>query len=175
MAFNPYKHHLGFLRTKIADWKKMNWEDVAMELKLLGNNLIDLYYGKLSIGEIFSEIQQFALKNKIESPETLDQWLYPLEYRKTRLSDQSYWVIKQGKDSSHFLHIHPGKYSPFTVRVKAPALKTVIALNIFDNADSYPGLSLVNRIRREKLGLSPVKGLVEGKGIARLYANFNRM
>ncbi len=175
VTFNPYKHHLGFLRTKVEFWKKMDWNEAEKEIRLIGNNLIDLYTGNLSIEEIIRETLRFAEKTDITSPEKLALWLHPLEYRKTELSDGSFWVIKQGQDASRFLHIHPGKYSPYTIRIKAPTLKTVIALKIHDNLDVQPDLAMVNKIRMEYLKLSPVKGLVAGKGIARLLSNFNSM
>lgn len=153
----------------------MEWQEAEKEIRLLGNNLIDLYIGKLGISEIIRETLHFAGKNNITSPEELAQWLHPLEYRKFELSDHSFWVIKQGQDNARFLHIHPGKYSLFTIRVKAPTLKTVIALKIYDSTVVSPDLGLVNKIRVEKLNLSPVKGLVAGKGIARLLADFNSM
>lgn len=175
VTFNPYKHHLGFLREKIDRWKKTDWKTAEQEIRLIGSNLTDLYIGNLSTGEIIRETLIFAANNEITSPSKLAQWLYPLEYRKFLLSDNSVWVIKQGQDNTRFLHIHPGKYSPLTIRVKAPALKTVIALKIHDDSDMSPNLALVNKLRIEKLNLSPVKRLIAGKGIARLLANFNSM
>jgi hypothetical protein len=175
ITFNPYKHHLGFLRRQIEVWKKNDWKKAEQEIKLIGNNLIDIYFGRLTIDEILDEIHFYALKNDLASPEKLAHWLDPLEYRKTELSDKSFWVIKQGEDASRFLHIHPGKYSPFTIRVKATNLKTVIAVKILTGDDFLPDLNVVNKIRTERLKMSPIKGLVEGKGIARLLANFNSM
>ncbi len=173
ITFNPYKHHLGFLKMKIEEWKKTNWTDAEKEIRCIGNNLIDLYFGKLTINEIHNEIYNFALENNLTTAAKLAQWLKPLEYKKTELSDTSLWVIKQSQDSNHYLHIHPAKYSPFTLRVKAPTLKTVIALQVFHIDLIQSDLGTVNKLRTEKLNLSPVKGLIPGKGIARLMANFN--
>lgn len=175
VTFNAYKHHLGFLRKQVEVWKRKGWKDAEHEIKLIGNNLIDLYFGRLTIDEIIDEILLFAEKNELTSSEKLAQWLGPLEYRKAELSDKSFWVIKQGQDASRFLHIHPGKHSPFTIRVKANNLKTVIAIKILVGGDFLPDLSLVNKIRTERLKMSPVKGLIEGKGITRLLANFSSL
>ena len=175
ITFNPYKHHFAFLKMKVDEWKKANWSDVENEIRLIGNNLIDLYFGKLTIDEIYNEVHNYAIKNNLTSAEKLAQWLKPLEYKKSKLSDTSLWIIKQGQDPTRYLHIHPAKYSPFTVRVKAPTLKTVITLQVFNNDIKRCDIVTVNKIRVEKLNLSPVKGLVPGKGIARLMANFNSM
>lgn len=175
VTFNPYKHHLGYLRMKIENWKGKPWIEVKQEIMYIGNNLIDLYYGQLTVKGIYDEILDFAWKNDLISPGKLAAWLKPVAYKKILLSDHSTWVIKQGKDSIYFLHIHPGKYSPFTIRVKAPTLKTVITLQIFNLNIEETDLKTVNQIRIEKLNLSPVKALVAGKGIYKLWAGFNSL
>ncbi len=175
ITFNPHKHHLGFLKKQIGKWKKLAWPEVEKEMRCIGNNLIDVYCGKLTVEEICRECRVFAQKENITSPENLAKWLHPLEFRKTNLSDNSLWVIKQGLDDERFLHIHPAKYSRFTVRVRATTLKTVAALKTLQPEMEATGLNLqsVNRIRTENLGLSPVKALEKGKGIARLWELFN--
>jgi hypothetical protein len=175
ITFNPHKHHLGFLKMKIKEWRKKERNEAEQDIRYIGNNLIDLYFGKLTVDEICNEVYNFAKETYLTSPANLAQWLKPMDYKKTELTDTSLWVIKQGEDASRYLHIHPAKYSPFTVRVKAPTLKTVIALQVFDIDLTRCDIETVNSIRVEKLNLSPVKGLVTGKGIARLMANFNSM
>lgn len=175
VTFNPHKHHLGFLKTQIKIWQTLPWEVVENELLLIGTNLIDIYCGKLTLKDINRECLQFALKEKLSSEEKLKKWLYPKEFRKTIFSDGSEWVIKQGQHSSRYLHIHPAKYSAFTVRVRGTTLKTVVALKIFSTPKNQEQLTLqqVNQIRSEKIALSPVKTLEKGKGIARIWALFN--
>ena len=119
VTFNPYKHHLGFLKMKITLWKKNEWTETEKEIRCIGNNLIDLYYGKLTVDEIYNEVNKFAENNNLTSSGKLAEWLNLLEYKKTRLSDSSIWIIKKGQDSIRFLHIHPAKHSPFTIRVRA--------------------------------------------------------
>ncbi len=175
VTFNPYKHHLGFLKMKITLWQKKEWPETAQEIRSIGNNLIDLYYGQLTVGEIYNEVNKFAESNCLTSPGRLADWLNPFKYKKLRLPDGSMWVIKQGKNSTRFLHIHPAKYSPHTIRIKAPTLKTVIALQVLIGDMKKADLTALNRIRKEKLNLSPIKTLQAGKGIARLIANFNSL
>jgi hypothetical protein len=78
-------------------------------------------------------------------------------------------------DYARFLHIHPAKYSPFTIRVRGTTLKTVVALKVLTgkNMQNQLKLQLVNEVRSEKLGLSPVKVLEKGKGISRIWSLFN--
>lgn len=175
ITFNPHKHHLGFLKTQMKIWQTLPWEVVKNELLLIGTNLIDFYYGKLAVKEICHECLQFAVKEGLSSKEKLRVWLYPKEFRKTIFSDGSEWVIKQGQNSNRYLHIHPAKYSKFTVRVRGTTLKTVVALKIFSSPKNQEQLTLqqVNQIRSGKLALSPVKTLEKGKGITRIWALFN--
>ncbi|HDR52393.1 MAG TPA: hypothetical protein ENN90_12350 [Mariniphaga anaerophila] len=176
ITFNPHKHHLEFLKKQIAIWKTKNRDEVQTELRCIGNNLIDLYCGKLTVNEIERQCIAFAEKENLTDAEKLAKWLAPAEFRKTELTDKSVWVIKQGLDSERFLHIHPAKYSPFCVRVRAATLKTVIALKIFagENTSDTLHLSTVNHIRTKYLDLSPVKSLEKGKGISRLWTVFSQ-
>jgi len=176
ITFNPWKHHFGFLRDQIRKWKNQDWDEVDNELLCIGNNLIDLYYGNLSVDIILRESNEYFREKGITSADKLEEWLHPLEYRKTVLSDNSLWIIKRGTDSRRFIHIHPAKNSPFSVRVRATTLKTIIALKIkadpevnHDDID----LNTVNQIRISCLGLSPIKNLEKGKGISRLWNIFN--
>jgi hypothetical protein len=175
ITFNPYKHHLHFLKGKIKLWQCLPWAEVENELLLIGTNLIDLYCGKLSVDEIDQQFMLFAETEGLTSAEKLKKWLSPKEFRKIKLSDNSEWVVKQGLHPTRFLHLHPAKYSPFTVRVRGTTLKTVVALSVLTGKKSRNQLKLqqVNQVRSEKLGLSPIKTLEKGKGIARIWSLFN--
>jgi hypothetical protein len=175
ITFNPHKHHLNFLKEQITLWQNMPWQEVEKGLLLIGNNLIDLYCGKLGVEEISRQCLCFAENEGLTTEEKLKNWLLPKEFKKIRLSDNSEWVIKQGVDSGRFLHIHPAKFSPFSVRVRGTTLKTVLALKIFSGSNNQKKLELylVNQVRSQKLGLSPVKALERGKGISRIWPLFN--
>jgi hypothetical protein len=176
VTFNAYKHHLNFLNDMITGWQRLDWDEVVKDLKFIGNNLTDLYCGNLSADKIIYQCHNYFLNLKITNDKKLEEWLKPFDYRKIQLSDRSLWVIKQGTDECHFIHVHPAKNSPLSIRVRATTLKTVIALKIQslmpENKISY-NLKTVNSIRTGLLGLSPVKSLDKGKGIDRLWKLFN--
>jgi hypothetical protein len=175
ITFNPHKHHLEFLKLQIKNWKSQPWTEVEKDLLLIGTNLIDMYCGKLTTDEICRQCLDFAEKKSLSSAEKLNNWLETKEFRKITLSDNSEWVIKQGLASARFLHIHPAKYSPFTIRVRGTTLKTVVALKTKTKLqpNKNPDLKEVNSVRSEKLGLSPIKTLEKGKGISRIWVLFN--
>ena len=130
ITFNPQKHHFAFLKNQLQKWKKMDWKEIQSELLSIGSNLLDLYFGKLSVNEICEECIDLLHKNNLTQKDDFFVWLKPNDYRKIELSDHSLWVIKKGLDPLFFIHIHPAKQSPYTIRVRATTLKTVLALQI---------------------------------------------
>lgn len=176
VTFNPHKHHFRFLMEQINYWKKLDWQIVEEEMRVIGTNLHDLYLGKLSVEEICEESIHFFNKEKISGPEEFKKWLNPLNYRKIELSDNSVWVVKEGVNNVRYIHIHPAKNSPYSIRVRGATLKTVLALKTKEKmlaSNNLTDLKKVNHIRKEFLQLSPVKSLDRGKGISRLWRYFN--
>lgn len=176
ITFNPYKHHLKFLKEKMNDWKKMNWESVDREILCIGSNLIDFYFGSLRVEEICGECFEYFRNEKITEKDDLLNWLKPVKHKKIQLSDKSLWLIKEGIDPERFIHIHPAKYSHFSIRVRATTLKTVIALKVQSFSignEMKENLQLVNQVRTKFLKLSPIKSLQPEKGILHLWELFD--
>ena len=154
----------------------MDWQSVEEEMLVIGTNLLDLYLGKLSVEKICAESIDFFNKEKILGPEEFKNWLKPPNYQKIELSDKSVWVVKEGINEMRYIHIHPAKDSPHSIRVRGATLKTVLTLKTKEEiiaSGELTDLKKVNHIRKEYLQLSPVKSLERGKGIARLWAYFN--
>jgi hypothetical protein len=175
ITFNPYKHHFGFIQNQIENWKKQNWKDVEQELFCLGENLLDFYTGKLNVEEICTECISYFSNKKITDLFALKTWLDVKEYKKIQLSDSSVWLIKPGLNPVHFIHIHPAKQSPFTQRVRAITLKTVISLQVQQckiQNRRIDDLGEVNRIRKNFLHLSPIKSIHPEEGIYKLWQIF---
>jgi len=176
LAFNPYKHHFGFLLKATEKWQKMPWEEVEPELLCIGSNLIDFYLGELSVEEVSRQTVDFLTNRSLIERDVFLRWLDPPHWKKIELSDGSKWLIKQGNDTQRYVHIHPAKRSPHTTRVRAVTLKTVLALEIKHvklHAVSLENLESVNQIRKEYLNLSPIKSLRKNEsGILRLWKLF---
>lgn len=175
ITFNAHKHHFRFLLEKIETWKYIEWKHVEPEILLIGENLLDFYTGHLTVDNIVSECIQYFSSREILEKTKFTKWLYPAEYRKITLGDSSEWVIKLGNDTEKYIHIHPAKKSPQTIRVRASTLKTVVTLliqNVSISAQPNENLKLLNNIRTELLKLSPIKSLQQGKGILKLWELF---
>jgi len=75
-----------------------------------------------------------------------------------------------GQKSNRHIHLHPARYSPFVSSVKALPLKTAIAVLIRNSSPPTRDLdlSLVNQVRNEVLGVSPLKSLKHDAGLAKI-------
>lgn len=177
ITFNPYKHHLKFLKEEINGWKNISWERVENKIVCIGGNLLDFYLGQLSVEEICRECLIYFQNEKVADKEDLLHWLKPAKHKKIQFSDKSLWLIKEGIDPERFIHIHPAKYSPHSIRVRATTLKTVIALQVRSfsiEPELKEKLQFVNQVRTKFLKLSPIKSLQPEKGILHLWKLFDK-
>jgi hypothetical protein len=173
ILLNIFKHHTEFISYYIDQKSGGNdsYENIADELKYIGNSLTDLYYGPLSPLEISGEIIELL---KSEKSLTINRYKKFLavegsNYRIIELSDTSKWVLRLGLDSQRFVHIHPGKHTPYTTRVRALTLKSAILFCIYikrENKYIYD-LSILNYVRTEYLKASPQKKLSWDYGVGR--------
>lgn len=176
VTLNAHKHHFHDLLRQMEIWKTMEWDKIYKELLLIGNNLLDFYTGTMTVDEVCTGINHFLIAQNILNSDDFEKWLYPIGYRKIILHDSSEWIIKMGNDPAKYVHIHPAKFSPHTIRVRANTLKTAIALTMKGHKilpDMHQNLQMINLIRTRFLQLSPVKSLHRGKGILQLWELFD--
>ena len=103
------------------------------------------------------------------------RWLGNEEYHKINLKDDSLWIVKKGLDKERYIHIHPAKYSPFSIRIRAITLKTVVTLqvhSVYIHDEMKKNLEAVNHVRKNILKLSPIKSLHPDKGIFKMWKIF---
>ena len=175
ILLNVLKHHRMALRSLIQDAvaRGVDFLPVLQEkLLVLGENLMDLYLGELTVSQL-SE----AVLSKLSSQRTLEyqsfvSWVQAESgYQILTLPhDQSCWVLRASDDKERYIHIHPGRWSPATSRVRAQALKTavmtVVASQLF-HQDRYD-IKLVNRVRVEYLNFSPMRSVSPNNGVGKL-------
>jgi hypothetical protein len=174
VTFNPWKHHFNFINEHIHFWQGAGWKNVEPYILKTGNNLLDLYLGKLGVNRICDECLEYLKeKSLLEKPHLL-KWLAPAGYQKIELSDKSVWIVKEAAEPDRYIHIHPAKNSFLTIRVRGATLKTVVAIAVLrDNIrDKTLTLHEVNTIRTGYLDLSPVKSIQAGKGILKFWHFF---
>lgn len=173
ILFNPDKHHLGYMVERILQFAKEgeNSEKIYEELGSKGvnresyNGIVDVYYGNLTVDDIKKEVVDYiderglkdysSYKNYVETHGEIKRVGH---YLTIELSDKTVQTLRIIDNETQFVHLHPGRYSPNTFRIRANTLKTVIVttfLALCRNTSPYE-LALVNE-GRKKLGLSPIK------------------
>jgi hypothetical protein len=163
VLLNPHKHHAGFLRERIvravADGPE-GLNTLANELVIVGAKLMDLYHGPFSPREIGEKVMA---ELKTAGRATMDAFRPWIEtaggYRVIEFpEDTSKWVLRFGEESDRFVHVHPARYSPFTIRVRANVLTTAVLALAHVKLHGGDPLSrtVVNTVRLDYLGLAPV-------------------
>jgi hypothetical protein len=169
VLFNAWKHHAGALRRRIAEAAAGGpaaLADLPAQLLVMGTELMDLYTGPLTPRQIAAGVvARLRDEGRLEA-DAFRGWLEANHgYRVVSLAeDGSNWVLRYGPEGGRYVHVHPGRWAPGTRRVRANVLKTAVMVRAY--AGVHGGdpcdVALVNRVRREFLGLSPVRELGAG-------------
>jgi hypothetical protein len=169
VLFNAWKHHAGWARRRIAEAVEGGLEamaGLAGELVVVGTRLMDWYVGSLTPAEIGGRVlEQLRAASRID-PGPFADWLAGQGgYAVVPLPDDgSRWALRLGETAGRYVHIHPGRYSPHTLRVRADTLRTaVLALALGRLSGRDPSdVGVVNEARRRYLELPQVRDVGEG-------------
>jgi hypothetical protein len=177
---NCWKHHAGFITHQIKTVKGIENLDVLKLNSLkIGESQMDLYSGDYSPVKISEQILDCLHQNKIYSSDLYKDWLFKdgKDYQLVELKDNSVWTLRLGDDIARYVHIHPGRYSPNTVRVKATTLKTAIFLLCFEQLGEIKSFETetVNNIRKKYLDEPPLKSFSTASGLGRLIDLFRKI
>jgi hypothetical protein len=163
VLFNAHKHHAGFLRDRVRRAVAAGPDALpalAGELVVVGSKLMDLYHGPFAPGEIADKVMGDLAKAKRGTPSQFRAWVEAGGgYRLIEFpEDTSQWVLRAGDEDDRFVHLHPARYSPFTIRVRANVLTTAVMALAYTGLHGGDPLSrpVVNAVRRDYLGLAPV-------------------
>lgn len=171
--FNCWKHHAGFITQQIKIVKKIGTlVELKIQLFKIGESQMDLYFGKHSPAEVSEQIIQILNRRKMTSSGQYQSWLAKKEknYQLVKLKDKSVWTLRLGEELERYVHIHPGRYSPHTMRVKATTLKTAIMILCFEQTDEIKSIEteVVNFIRKKYLNEPPIKSFSNTSGLGRI-------
>lgn len=121
---------------------------------------MDLYHGPFSPREIGEKVLADLKRARRDAPDAFRAWVEAEGgYRVVEFpEDTSRWVLRYGEEGGRFVHVHPARYSPFSVRVRANVLTTaVMALaHVGVHGGDPLDRKVVNTVRRDFLGLAPV-------------------
>lgn len=171
VLFNAWKHHARWVRGCIAaagEGGEAGLKELAEAVVVVGTKLMDFYTGSLSpwvIGE--RVLTQLRNANRLDR-DTFAGWLAGAGgYRTTELPDDgSRWVLRAG-DGERYVHLHPARYSPHSLRVSGVTLKTAIMANALapTRGLTVADLATVNEARERFLDLQPVAKLTAQGGL----------
>jgi hypothetical protein len=175
-SFNYLKHHLNqtieyYNGRNISFSSKKDIKITINELKSLGDNITDIYTGFLTNYCLLHEIT-----NKLKECECYDyidfrKQFKSRDYFKVNVSDGSSWIIRQGRKTESYIHIHPSRVGINTVRFTANTWKTAIMCYLYklNSQDFSFDIGTINLLRTNYLELSPIKKLKDNSKIQEAY------
>lgn len=159
--YNQLKHHRNFIKSFSNNFSANDPEIFRNSIKKIGGSVIDLYYGNLASSEITDQITTKLKTNQAFESQQYLNYIRSDEklFRNVSLSDSSEWTLLYGKDPERYIHIHPARNSNHSVRIRAMALKTALAIKVFFRLEprSNDFVDIVNKARVDILRESPVK------------------
>ncbi|MGV8090528.1 MAG: hypothetical protein AB2L24_01505 [Mangrovibacterium sp.] len=170
VLFNPFKHHRNYI---VYALRSLTSESVVNLLESVCNNYSDIYTGTMAPESIGEEVIEILRSKQVFQENDFTRWVSSQRgYRQIKLKDQSEWIVRKSDDPERYVHVHPARTGPFSVRFKGSTLKTIYMLQAeSDGFQGLPSLKEVNRVRI-KVALSPIKNLDREKGILRCYEKF---
>lgn len=171
--FNCWKHHAGFIKKQIESVKDIKeLEELNGYLLKIGESQMDLYLGRFSPSDISEQILSALYRIKTFEFEQYKNWLTKdgKDFQLVELKDNSVWTLRLNDDIGRYVHIHPGRYSPHTIRVKATTLKTAILVLCSEKIGEIKAIKTqtVNQIRKKYLYEPPLKSFPGATGLRRL-------
>jgi hypothetical protein len=75
------------------------------------------------------------------------------------------WVLRLGDEQGRYLHLHPGRWSPNTLRVRANVVKTAFVAVAYARIHGGDPMNrrLLNEVRQRLLSLPPLGSAPEGE------------
>lgn len=172
--YNIIKHHLSYLVgcIKSVHNNEIELEFLISKLVRVGDSVLDLYMGNLSIVQIIKEIKKFIPISSLYNKDEYSIWLglSGSDYVSVDISDGSTWVLRISDDIKRFIHIHPGKKCENTMRVKGKTLKTAVLYCAYQQINKiFPiDLEIINYVRINFLAESPVNNVTNNSGIGKI-------
>ncbi|HAH25486.1 MAG TPA: hypothetical protein DCL77_17310 [Prolixibacteraceae bacterium] len=172
VRFNPFKHHRNYILELL---KSTSSEMIASLLDPVCNNYIDIYTGTMTPESISKAVIGILKSKHVFHVDDFTSWVDSKNgYREIKLEDQSEWVVRKSNEEERYIHLHPARTGPLSIRFKGSTLKTIYLLKIhFPEPQETLSLEDVNGVRIQ-IGLSPVKKLDKSKGILYCFEKFFR-
>jgi hypothetical protein len=145
-------------------------------MAVVGARLMDLYTGPYAPNEIAAFVFADLKARGLFEFEPLAKWLNEQgEYAMTELPDRSRWTIRLGPADGRYLHLHPGRWAPNTMRVQANTLKSAVMADAHARltGGAATDLAVVNEARARYLNLLPIRELTADGGLGSVIVALN--
>ena len=189
VLMNRHKHHAGFLRERCrvlaADLETSERDmlrALADELLVVGTSLMDWYVGPMAPAAIARTVCEALERDCALAEPAYRAWLGARAFRTITFDDSTVWCVRGAYDDTptdRYIHVHPGRWTPQTLRVRANTLRSValllaLAMRRGETArlrepDSDATLMLANEARAA-VGLSPMPSLTDGDRLPEVLA-----
>jgi hypothetical protein len=182
VLFNTLKHHAGALRARVASVVAGGppaLDAIGTQLAAVGTRLMDLYTGALSPRDLSAWVlEELTRIDRLDLDRYREWLLASCEYAVlSHPADGSRWVLRLGDEPGRYVHLHPGRWSPHTMRVRANVLKTafVVLCHTGLHGGDPMDRAVLNAVRSRHLGLSPLGASPEGEaGLGAVIALLRR-
>lgn len=171
VLFNTWKHHAAWARYRINRAVAGGPHGVAAlptELLVVGTRLMDVYTGTYTPAEVGRQLLARLDHRGFADYDSLAAWLGTQNHWATLdLPDGSVWALRLGPAGGRYVHLHPGRWSPHTVRATANTIKSAVMAVAVGRLTGRAPLSLdvVNEARTQYLGMLPVRELTADAGL----------
>lgn len=181
VLLNCWKHHAGFALAQIDYFQHQGPEQLPAlveALRVVGSAQMDWYYGPASPAQIGTAILRWLTAHGYQDPAAYAAWLHAHGgYHTVTLDSFSTWVVRWGEQDGYHVHLHPARYAPHTLRLRAPLLKVAIGVMVW--AGIYGGdvldLVLINHVRQTLFALAPIPQLHQHQGLAPVLRMFQQL
>ncbi|MGL6075048.1 MAG: hypothetical protein ACRC8S_12890 [Fimbriiglobus sp.] len=172
VLFNTWKHHAGWVREQIADAAargEAGLVQLSEAVVVCGTTLMDFYFGQLTPWQLGEQTLAYLRDTGKSDFPTFQDWLQAQDgYAPFDIAeDGSKWILRSGVQSDRYVHLHPGRYSPHTIRVPGITLKTAIMALAFAKLTGADAMAVgtVNEARKRYLDLPPMAAVKPGQGL----------
>ncbi|HEY1014182.1 MAG TPA: RidA family protein [Herpetosiphonaceae bacterium] len=181
LLLNGWKHHARWALAEVGRLSATGERGLAelpAALLAIGASQMDVYLGRLAPAAIGAELLMALGERGLAEPAAYRRWLEAQGgYATLPLSDGSRWVLRWGERPGRYIHLHPARHSPLTLRARAPLLKLALAALAWTavHGGDPRELGRINAARRELLGLQPVAGASPELGAGKLIGTLLRL
>ncbi|MBJ7429677.1 MAG: hypothetical protein JHD28_12095, partial [Bacteroidia bacterium] len=132
IIFHSLKHHLTSLKQLVTANKMADINQLLPQIKTLGESTFDMYTGLINTETIIEETTQYLSSLQVYQEPHFKLWIATNNgFRLFEISDETNMTLRY-LPQQQYIHLHPSRYSKNTIRIKANAMKTAVALHVIN-------------------------------------------